>query len=106
MIAMGALPVKFRIVQIIADCSEISNEELYTILKKEYPHDRHVSQSGIDSYLMSLKAVGIIEPISSRLTQDRTVVQSFKITATGISKMHYIKNCTRNDLSGTIMHMD
>ena len=87
---MSKLPLKFRVFQIIAQQQDVSNSELLTILQSEYPNERYVQQMEIDNYLMSLKAVGLIELSGALLTDTGSVVQQYRITGSGTSKLKYL----------------
>lgn len=87
---MAQLPIKFRTLQIIDQHEGITNEDILEILKKEYPRDRVVNYDGVEKYLISLKAVGLIEAISVTLTNSGKLKQSYKITPYGISRMKYV----------------
>lgn len=87
---MSKLPLKFRVFQIIAQQQDVSNLELLTMLQSEYPNERYAQQAEIDKYLMSLKAVGLIELSGALLTDTGTLVQQYRITASGTSKLKYL----------------
>lgn len=89
---MKQLPIKFRTLQLVAQNEGISNEEIVAKLKKEYPLDKFVGYKGIEEYLLSLKAVGLIEPISAALTASGELKQSYKITDYGTTRMKYVGN--------------
>lgn len=87
---MSQMPVKFRVIQAIYENEELSNQEILEILKKEYPHDRSVSEKGVENCLFSLKASGMIE--LSHVTSDNKgkLKLSYKITDYGARRMNYI----------------
>lgn len=87
---MSQIPVKFRVVQVIFRKEGVSNEELLEMLKKEYPLDRSVHEKGIEDYLLSLKAVGLIELTSASSDKNGKLKQCYKITDYGASRMKYI----------------
>lgn len=87
---MRQLPVKFRTLQVIAQNEGIANDEIVAKLQEEYPADRFVSSRGIATYLLALKAVGLIEPISITLTPAGELKQCYKITDYGAARMKYI----------------
>lgn len=87
---MGQLPVKFRIFQIISEQENISNEEIYQQVKAEYPLDRHVTPAGIDNYLMSLHAVGLIRSSFTQLSQEGRIIQRYQLTPGGLTKRKYV----------------
>lgn len=87
---MKQLPIKFRTLQLVAQNEGISNEEIVVTLKKEYPLDKFVSYKGVEEYLLSLKAVGLIEPINATLAASGELNQSYKITDYGAAKIKYV----------------
>lgn len=87
---MSQIPVKFRVAQVIFQKEGISNEEVFKVLKIEYPQDRNVHEKGIQEYLQSLKAVGLIELTGASLDQNGKLTQYYKITNYGASRMKYI----------------
>lgn len=87
---MSQIPVKFRVAQLIFQKEGISNEEVFQVLKQEYPGDRYVHEKGVLEYLQSLKAVGLIELTNASLDQNGKLTQCYKITGYGASRMKYI----------------
>lgn len=65
---MNLVPVKFRVAQIIFLNEGISGQEIIALLKSEYPLDRNTNEKSVEEYLLSLKAVGLIE--LANVTQD------------------------------------
>ena len=95
---MTLLPVKYRVLQLVCQHDEISNDELYQVLKREYPLDRFVNEQGTDECLISLKAVGMVKVTAGSLTDTGRLIQRYQITARGLDKMKYI-NDRRDDAS-------
>jgi len=60
------------------------------MLKNEYPLDRSVNENGVEDYLLSLKAVGLIELTSVTSDKSGKLKQCYKITDYGASRMKYI----------------
>ncbi|AET66271.1 hypothetical protein Desor_0570 [Desulfosporosinus orientis DSM 765] len=87
---MKKLPVKFRVVEVISEHNGVSNEEIFNMLKDEYPTDRNVNDEGIDDYLLSLKSVGLIEVTSVTLDDNGKLRHCYKITDYGTNRMKYI----------------
>lgn len=89
---MSKNPIKFRVVEVIYENEELSNEEILGILKVEYPFDRSINEKHIEDYLLSLKVVGIIE-ISKVNTDSKDELKIYyKITEFGKSRLKYISN--------------
>lgn len=87
---MSKIPVKFRVVQVISQNEEASNQEILDVLKNEYPLDRSVSEEGVEEYLLSLKAVGLIELASVIPDTNEKPKLYYKITDYGASRLKYI----------------
>ena len=87
---MSQMPVKFRVVQVISLNEGISNQELLEMLTTEYPHDRSVNEKGVEDYLLSLRAVGLIETTNVISDKHGKLKQYYKITDYGASRMQYI----------------
>lgn len=89
---MSQLPVKFRVIQAIFQQEGLSNQEIFEVLKKEYPLDRSVNEQGVDNYLLSLKAVGLIEIASATSDKNGKLLQCYTITDYGASRMKYVSH--------------
>jgi len=87
---VSQLPVKFRVVQMVFQQEGLSNQEIFEMLKKEYPLDRSVNEQGVDNYLLSLKAVGLIEVASATSDKNGRLKQCYAITDYGASRMKYV----------------
>ncbi|TGE32874.1 hypothetical protein [Desulfosporosinus sp. Sb-LF] len=87
---MSQIPVKFRIVQVISQIEGVSNQQILGMLKIEYPLDRSVHEKGVEDYLLTLKAVGLIELTNVTLNNKGKLKQYYKITDYGASRMKYI----------------
>lgn len=87
---MSQIPVKFRAVQAIYQNENISNQTLLELLRKEYPLDRSVSEKGVQDYLLTLTASGLIEQTKVTLDQNGKLNISYKITDYGTRLMKYI----------------
>lgn len=87
---MIQIPVKFRVAQIIFQQEGVSNQEILEILKKEYLLDRNVHEEGVQEYLLSLKAVGLIKLTSASSDKNGKLKQCYSITDYGASRMKYI----------------
>lgn len=87
---MSQFPVKFRIAQTVYQNKELSNREILKILRSEYPFDRSISENGMEEYLLSLKAVGIIEETRAAIDLDGKLIMFYKTTNYGVSCMKYM----------------
>ncbi|MFZ7101189.1 MAG: hypothetical protein ACOWWO_00830 [Peptococcaceae bacterium] len=87
---MSLLPVKIRILQLIKYHEGISNEDLLANLKKEYGLGRNLTEKGIEDYLISLKAVGMIGLTDIILDESGRLKQFYKITKYGAERMKHL----------------
>lgn len=87
---MNQMPVKFRVVQVIFLNEGVSNQKILKMLEDEYPFDRSVNEEGIEDYLLSLKAVGLIELTNATIEDSGKLNQFYKITDYGAKRMQYI----------------
>ncbi|HHY26946.1 MAG TPA: hypothetical protein GX523_09440 [Desulfitobacterium dehalogenans] len=87
---MSLIPIKFRVVEIILHNAGISNQEILKILKEDYPLDRGVNEKNVDNYLLSLKAVGLVDPTRVTLDKDGKLQQCYNITEYGKKRMKCI----------------
>jgi aminopeptidase-like protein len=87
---MSQLPIKFRMVQAICLNEEVSNQEILELLKKEYPLDRSITEEGVEDYLLSLKAVGLIKLTSVSTANNGKLKMFYQITHYGRSRMKYV----------------
>ncbi|SHN69268.1 hypothetical protein [Desulfitobacterium chlororespirans] len=88
---MSLMPIKFRVADLILRNAGISSQEILNLLKEEYPLDRGVNVRNIDSYLLSLKAVGLIDLTHVALAKDGALQQCYKITEYGAKRMHCLR---------------
>lgn len=88
---MSQLPVKFRIAQMVYRKKEISNKEILQILRIEYPFDGSINEIEMEEYLLSLKAVGIIEQTRARTDLDGELIVFYKITDYGVRCIKYME---------------
>jgi hypothetical protein len=87
---MSKIPVKFRLLQLIFENEGVSKDKLLLILKEDYPQDRYVCEKGVEEYLISLKAVNMIELSDLTLDEFGKIGQFYKITPYGMNRMKYI----------------
>ncbi|MGI1659544.1 MAG: hypothetical protein ACRKFN_11245 [Desulfitobacterium sp.] len=87
---MFQMPVKFRVAQIIFHNEGVSNQAIYEMLKKEYPLDRNVNEKGVEANLLSLKAVGIIQPMDAKIDEKGNLIQYYQITQYGSNRMTHL----------------
>lgn len=77
------LPMRFRIMHLISQNDSVNNQEIMKFLGDEYTGEGQYKLSVIDTHLMSMRAVGIIEIANAFLNESGNLVQEFKITDYG-----------------------
>lgn len=82
------LPMRFRIIHLVSQHDTISDNEVVEALRDEYGEEGQYTLSKINTHLMSLRAVGIIENAGVSLDQGGKFVQQFKITDYGINLLN------------------
>ncbi|WP_088226070.1 hypothetical protein [Desulfosporosinus sp. FKB] len=87
---MSQIPVKFRLLQVISENENLSNQELLEILRNEYPLDKSVNERGIEDYLLTLTATGLIDLKNAALDDNGNLQLSYKITDYGKHLMKYV----------------
>ena len=77
------LPMRFRIIYLVLQHDKISDKEVMEALRDEYGDEGQYKMSIIETHLMSLRAVGIIENTGVTLDENDNLVQQFSITDYG-----------------------
>lgn len=77
------LPMRFRIIHLVSQHDKISDKEVMEALRDEYGDEGQYKMSIIETHLMSLRAVGIIENTGVTLDENDNLVQQFSITDYG-----------------------
>lgn len=77
------LPMRFRIIHLVSQHDTISDQEVMAALRDEYGEEGQYKRSIINTHLMSLRAVGIIEVAGVELDDNNELAQEFKITDYG-----------------------
>lgn len=77
------IPIKYRVLSLILEKDNISDEEILTILRTEYPFDKQVNEKELELCLMSLTGSKMIEIIHATLRENGKIEQIFKITNYG-----------------------
>jgi hypothetical protein len=82
------LPMRFRIIHLVSQHDTISDKEVMEALRDEYGGEGQYKDSIINTHLMSLRAVGIIEVAGVSLDDNNELVQEFKITDYGTNLLN------------------
>ncbi len=77
------LPMRFRIMHLVSQHDSITDKEIMEKLREEYGDEGQFTKSKIDTHLMSLRAVGILENAGVSLDENDNLVQAFAITDYG-----------------------
>lgn len=84
------LPIKYRILSLIFEKNNISDEEILATLTSEYPFDTQVNEKDLELCLMSLIRTKMIEIINANLTDKGKIEQHFTITDYGYHRLKCI----------------
>jgi hypothetical protein len=84
------LPIKARVLSLVFEKMGISDAEILTALKKEYPLDKQVSEKNLEMCLMSLTTSKMITLMDANLKSNGKVEQNLKITEYGYHRLKYL----------------
>lgn len=89
------LPMKFRILQLICEKSiqnKTSNlSEIFNSIKVEYGNEKQCCIKNIQTHILGLKTVGLINEVNVYRDNDK-LVSEFKSTHEGFNRMKLIPN--------------
>ncbi|HWR44936.1 hypothetical protein [Sporomusa sp.] len=89
------LPLRFRILHLISQNTSLSDAEIMNALRSEYGSEGQFKQSIIDIHLASMRAVGMIEATELSLDAQGDLLQKYKITDYGFSRLSYLPGTWR-----------
>ncbi|KUK31229.1 MAG: Winged-helix DNA-binding domain protein [Thermoanaerobacterales bacterium 50_218] len=84
------LPMRFRILHLISEKENMGVDEVMEALRPEYGGERQWKRGVIYDHLRALKAVGMIETTDVSLDEKGNLVEKFKITDYGKSRLRYL----------------
>jgi hypothetical protein len=84
------LPMRFRILHIISTHKDINRQQLIDALKPEYGNEGQLNDSLVETHLASMRAVGMIEDTDISIDASNNLIQRFKITEYGHSRLAYL----------------
>ncbi|MDR2442306.1 MAG: DNA-binding protein [Deltaproteobacteria bacterium] len=89
---MAVLPLRFRIIHILnkAAGKPVKTEELYKELYEEYAGEGQFSLELMESHLMSIKAVGLIESVEPYFDSEGEARYQYVITEAGKARTKYL----------------
>ncbi|HBI74404.1 MAG TPA: hypothetical protein DDY59_14675 [Lachnospiraceae bacterium] len=87
---MNQMPIKFRIVQVIYQNKNVSNQEILKILKNEYPCDRSINEQSVEECLLTLLTTSLIELTSTTLDNNSKLKTCYEITEYGKNLIRYL----------------
>ena len=89
---MAVLPLRFRILHLVhlADGKPMKTGEIYKALYDEYAGEGQFSYELMESHLMSVKAVGLIEAVDPYIDEYGEARYSYVITETGKARTKYL----------------
>lgn len=84
------LPMRFRILHLISQHESITDNEVMEALRDEYGSERQFKLPVINTHLMSMRAVGMIDVADVYLNEQDNLVQKFRITDYGRGYLKYL----------------
>ena len=84
------LPMRFRILHIISQHEDINRQELMDALQPEYGCEGQWNNALVENHLASMRAVGMIEDTDISVDAANNLIQRFKITEYGQSRLAYL----------------
>ncbi|MDW7674988.1 MAG: DNA-binding protein [Bacillota bacterium] len=84
------LPLRYRILHFLSDNGSYSVDDVMAALKDEYGGEGQFKRPLIANHLQSLKAVGMLEHCDVYFDDNGQLVQKFKITEYGFSRLDYL----------------
>lgn len=84
------LPMRFRILHLMSKNKGLTGEEVMTALKPEYGSEGQFKKSIIETHLLSMKAVGMIEVCNASLDERGELKETFQITDYGRERLKYL----------------
>jgi hypothetical protein len=89
---MAVLPLRFRILHIInkAAGKPLKTDEIYKELYDEYSGEGQFSLELMESHLMSIKAVGLIDAVEPYFDNQGEARYQYIITETGKDRTKYL----------------
>jgi ABC-type tungstate transport system permease subunit len=89
---MAVLPLRFRILHILhlAAGKPMGTGEIYKALYDEYAGEGQFSYELMESHLMSVKAVGLIDAVEPYFDEYKEARYKYVITETGQARTKYL----------------
>lgn len=84
------LPLRFRILHLLSQHDALTVREVMDALRDEYGNDGQFKPAIIEGHLMSMKAVGLLEIADVDLDDNGKLVQHYRITDYGKSRLKYL----------------
>jgi hypothetical protein len=84
------LPLKFRILQLIASERGISNLDVATRIAAEYPGESQTKQAVVENHLTAFQTTGIIAGTPTGLAADGTLVLELTLTEYGAGRLRFL----------------
>jgi len=89
------LPLKFRILQVIASEPGVSNCEMATRIAAEYPGERQARRSVVADHLTAFETMGMINSRPLALAEDGSLVEGLTLTAYGLDRLRFLPRRAR-----------
>jgi hypothetical protein len=89
---MAVLPLRFRILHLVnkAEGKPLKTNDIYKELYEEYSGEGQFSLELMESHLMSIKAVGLIDAVEPYFDENHEARYQYVITETGKARTKYL----------------
>lgn len=87
---MARLPMRFRILHLMSKNEKMDVNDIMSALRDEYGKDGQFKLSTVNTHLASMRAVGLIEVCDVRIDPKDNLIQTYRITDYGRSRLSYL----------------
>jgi DNA-binding MarR family transcriptional regulator len=84
------LPLRSRILTLMANNEVLSDEEVFKILQSEYGSERQYKRSTVLHHLHSMQAAGLLSEPDVLMDEKGELIETFKITDLGTSRLQLL----------------
>jgi DNA-binding PadR family transcriptional regulator len=86
------LPLRFRLLHLMASKTEANVHDLMKDLRAEYGNEGQFSVKSFENHLTSMRASGLIEETDVNLDDQGKLLETFTITDFGRGRLKYLPN--------------
>jgi hypothetical protein len=89
------LPLKFRMLQLIAAERGISNVEVAARIAAEYAGERQSGQTLVEDHIAAFETAGMITSRPTGMAASGTLVQTLTLTTYGLGRLRFLPRDSR-----------